>query len=1357
MANNVIKDAVTFLSMDERLQNGNWPRWRDTIVTLMELRGLDGHLTGATALPIEIPNDPANAAERLTWTSNDAIARANIKLNIEDKETYSLPPTATAHDWWTTLTARFQSTDRVTQAALERQLHAKKYEEGTSMRDHLDELKRRRTAANIAGSEIREPRFCTIILQSLPVTWNHVAIPLYQHLNADDVIHQLLAAEGHFEAQRQPLDIGTKTQAFSADVKDPRDLMVCSNCNKKRHLKENCYAAGGGKEGQWPATWHKHVRKAHIATAETPASSPTTTALLAETLDEYATNFSFMAALNEHSLSLATYLDSGASNHYFVDRSWFSEYVEITPITGSAAKAGSTFSIIGMGTVCIQTPINGKTNIVTLRNVMHAPDLTANLISIAKSARNGCTGTYDGDLLRVFDPRKQLILLGVLHNNDMYRVTVEPQLDGRKPSAFLSVDPRAHATSSSRAPLDLWHRRLAHLNEQSVRLNTEAVIGMEIMGHMPEGVCVPCLKGKQQRGRFHESQPESNVLQRVYIDLIGPISPPTINGESYALTADDGGSSYHHVALLKSKTADETLRWLKYFHALAERQTGKKLISIRTDNGLEFCNAQWAEYTTLHGILHEKTTPYTPQQNGVSERGHRTLANAARSMMFDALAPRTLWGQAFLAAGYLLNLSPSRRQNGKTPHELWYGRKPNVAHLRVWGCKAYAKVPEPLRTKLDDKSIEGILVGYTSDANYVIYVPSGPGRLIRSRDVVFDEGVSMRSRTHEQEVSVNLPTQPVPNPHMPPQNPPGNGQPPPSPPPPNEPPPLRRSTRDRTQTRAMTQSKDYEKFEQAARTRGEAWADNKHVALLVADSVPKTYQEAMNDEDTWLEPMTNEYLDLIAMDVWELIPRPKGANVIGSKWCFANKYNNSGEVEKRKARLVAKGFHQIPGIDFFESHHSVVRFDSLRALCAIAAIEDMEIGQIDIDKAYLNAELTETVLMEQPEGFIAQGKEGHVCKLKRALYGTMQAGNEWWTAFDKTYADMGFVRSRADECVRTRGEKEKRNRVITGTYTDDVTILSDTKEGLVEVKEELRKSYGIKDGGPLNWMLGIKFERNREKKLIRLSQRAYSERILERFNMTGCNPAKTPLPPGLKLSRDNRPTTQAEREEMKNVPYREAVGSVMYLATGTRPDLAFAMQHLSKAMSDPGLAHWNAMKHVFRYISGTLDYGITYDGNDPDGLNPQSYTDSSFGDCPDTGRSTQGYVVTMAGGPVSWSSKRQDCVTLSTGEAEYVALVHVAKTQVWLSNFLSELKIQIPIPLTIRGDNKAALSLATKTVNYSRARHIKLSYFWLRDYVKEKILNVVHIPGFSNPADIMTKAITTDTNGRHARRLGLAD
>ncbi|TFY53388.1 hypothetical protein EVJ58_g9480 [Rhodofomes roseus] len=224
---------------------------------------------------------------------------------------------------------------------------------------------------------------------------------------------------------------------------------------------------------------------------------------------------------------------------------------------------------------------------------------------------------------------------------------------------------------------------------------------------------------------------------------------------------------------------------------------------------------------------------------------------------------------------------------------------------------------------------------------------------------------------------------------------------------------------------------------------------------------------------------------------------------------------------------------------------------------------------------------------------------------------------------------------------------------------------------------------------------------------------------------------------------------------MDKMPYREALGAVMYLAVATRPDLSYPIQLLSRFMANPGYSHWRALKRVLRYLKGTLEYGITFDGNHLAGLQPTVYSDASQGDCTDTGRSTHGHVVMMAGGPVSWSSRRQEVVTLSTTEAEYIAAVHAGQTGVWVANFMDEIYVPVERPVVIRMDSAGGESLATRSANFSRVQHLHIRYHWLQEAIRGKQLKIVHIPGVDNPADIFYKTTYstyfTETLTLHAR------
>jgi hypothetical protein len=239
-------------------------------------------------------------------------------------------------------------------------------------------------------------------------------------------------------------------------------------------------------------------------------------------------------------------------------------------------------------------------------------------------------------------------------------------------------------------------------------------------------------------------------------------------------------------------------------------------------------------------------------------------------------------------------------------------------------------------------------------------------------------------------------------------------------------------------------------------------------------------------------------------------------------------------------------------------------------------------------------------------------------------------------------------------------------RMIVPVFVDDMTLVSKSKSKVQWLKEELKKHFKLRDLGPTEFLLGVKVERDRSHRVLHLSQRQYTLDILSRFGFDSCSPVSTPLNPGVKLSKDQCPKTKSEVEEMRSVPYAHAVGSLMYLAVSTCPDIAYSVGVLARFSSNPGLQHWAAVKHLFRYLKGTLDYRLTYA---PDPSSPSVFTtfsDADHGGCRDTGRSTGAYTVKMGTGAVSWSSKLQSIVALSTTEAEYVAACSAGTEIMWL-------------------------------------------------------------------------------------------
>jgi len=414
--------------------------------------------------------------------------------------------------------------------------------------------------------------------------------------------------------------------------------------------------------------------------------------------------------------------------------------------------------------------------------------------------------------------------------------------------------------------------------------------------------------------------------------------------------------------------------------------------------------------------------------------------------------------------------------------------------------------------------------------------------------------------------------------------------------------------------------------------------------------------------------MENEYETLIRNGTWSLVPRPENKKILTNRWVFKTKRDSHGQVVKYKARLVARGHIQKAGIDYEEIFAPVARYEIIRTLLAAAVEEEMHVHHMDVVSAYVQGYLSDEIFMEQPELFLQDNHE-KVCKLHKPLYGLKQSAREWYKRMDEFVTQQGGRRNEADPCVYVFGEKERR--VILIIYVDDVVLASKDLEELNIVKQKLKSELEIQDLGQITDILGIHIEREGATGCIKLSQEKYVYDLLEKFNMNSAKSASTPIESNTKITKDLGPKDDEERKRMKNRPYRELIGSLIHLANATRPDIAYAANALSRFCSDPGEEHWLLAKRILRYLKGTTSYGIKYERNKQK-LN--AYTDSDWAGDVEDRRSCSGNVLTLAGGAISWKSRKQPTVSLSTMEAEYIALSEISKEIVYLKRLLNHMQ-----------------------------------------------------------------------------------
>jgi hypothetical protein len=507
-------------------------------------------------------------------------------------------------------------------------------------------------------------------------------------------------------------------------------------------------------------------------------------------------------------------------------------------------------------------------------------------------------------------------------------------------------------------------------------------------------------------------------------------------------------------------------------------------------------------------------------------------------------------------------------------------------------------------------------------------------------------------------------------------------------------------------------------------------------AMAAAEAEP-SLQQALNGPDAseWQEAIDYELGQLEKLGTWEIVNAPDRVNLIPCHYVLATKRGPNGEKLKLRARLVANGQHQKFGVDYFDTFAPTSNMTTIRAVLSMAAKLDWEVHQVDIKSAYLYAELKEDIYMRPPPGYLKEGDEGKVLKLRRSLPGLKQAGYEWSEELASVFARMDFTRSQIDQAVFYRNTDDEHT-VIT-VSVDDMAVTSKHLRHITKFKQQLSQYFDISDLGELNWLLGLKVERDRHARTIRLSQRAYIDTIIERFHLEDAKHVASPMETGVVLSDANSPSTHAQTEAMRNVPYQRAIGSLMYAATSTRPDIAFAVAILSQFMRNPGVVHWDAVKRVLRYLKGSADYGITLGGSDT-GL--EAYADADWAS--QTHRhSMTGYIAILDGGPVAWSSRKQPIIALSTAEAEYIALTTVGREIMYLQLLLEELYQTTPIPTPLYCDNQAAIALATNNKFHSRTKHIDLRYHFVRFHVQHGTFTLVYCPTDDNVADALTKAL----------------
>ncbi|KAG7583644.1 Retrotransposon gag domain [Arabidopsis suecica] len=1372
MENTKIRAPVT-------LKGGNYLLWARTMKTILCGRGFWPHI-----IKSEAPRETTTNEEGLEivlvdedkWFQEDQMVLSVLQNSLEASILEGYSYCETPKDLWETLQNVFgnqsnlsrvfeikKAINELTQGDMEFTQHFGKFR---SLWAELEML-RPNTLDPAVINERREQDKVFGLLFTLNPGYND----LIKHLlradklqNLEEVCSQIQKEQGSlglFGSQGE-LVSGNSSELASANRgnfnTNRGKAPWCDHCKKSGHAKEKCWIL------------HPHLRparrepRANHATGEnlggqeqagtsSQALGGNGAAMMASSdLVRRSDLDALIKALKEssgnayHALSSLKPLivDSGASHHMISDSKLMKN---IEPALGNVIIAnGDKIPVKGLGDLELFSKKS---------KAFYMPTFTSNLLSVKKATTDlNCYAIFGPNDVHFQDIETSRVL-GHGGTKDGLYVLEDTKLSTPLASHFSSV--LVYANNA------IWHARLGHPHSRALGLLLPSI-------SFKNDECEACILGKHCKSVF----PKSNTIYENCFDLVHSDvwTSPCLSRENqkYFVTFIDEKSKYTWLTLLPSK--DRVLEAFTNFQNYVTNHYNAKIKIFRSDNGGEYTSHAFKQHLAKHGIIHQTSCPYTPQQNGVAERKNRHLMEVARSMMFHTNVPKRFWSDAVVLACYLINRIPTKILQDSSPFEVLNKNKPSINHLRVFGCVCFVLIGEQ-RNKLEPKSVKGMFIGYSiTQKGYKCYIPETKKVLV-SRDVKFVEskgyyedknwediqdlthspsdrasnlriilerlGVSnSQSHTnspnsnpeptqqqetsqheeeehlqeeeniqeniqensleegeipsdHEEETTLseeeNLPTSD--------HNEESTSQ--------EAPIALRRSQRQKfppsnwKNTRVYYNSQAVAHPIQAVCTIAH-FPEEHQVFLGQIDQhwIPQTYEEAIQHQ-VWRDAIAAERQAMEHNHTWDEGELPRGKKAVTSKWVFTIKYKSNGDIERYKARLVARGFTQTYGEDYRDTFAPVAKLHTVRVVLSLATNLEWELWQMDVKNAFLQGELKEEVYMKPPPGLEDHNAPGKVFKLKKAIYGLKQSPRAWYHKLSTTLLDRGFKKSEADNTLFTLPSKE--------------------------------------DLGELKYFLGIEVCRSKEG--LFLSQRKYTLDLLSQVGKLGAKPAKTPLEDDYKANRkgelDNKPFEDVTQ-------YRRLVGKLIYL-TITRPDICFAVNVVSQHMQAPTLHHWNMVTRILKYLKGAPGQGIWMGCNKNTEL--VGYCDADYaGDTKDR-RSTTGYCTFIGGNLVTWRSKKQKVVSLSSAEAEYRAMRKLTTELMWLKALLKDFGIDTPKPITMHCDNQAAIHIASNSVFHERTKHIEVDCHKVREQVQLGVILPCYTESEEQLADIFTKGAST--------------
>ena len=899
-----------------------------------------------------------------------------------------------------------------------------------------------------------------------------------------------------------------------------------------------------------------------------------------------------------------------------------------------------------------------------------------------------------------------------------------------------------------------WHRRLGHAHINHVK-QVAAQQGIKLTGKLGEFACETCALSKiAQRISTTPRDHAKKFLDRVHADIIGPINPVSHSGHKYALILVDCKTRHPYIYCQPNKESQTTQTNLKRFCTDVQGKPKE----LRIDGGSEFqgvCEAWCAQ----QGVKVSLSPPYAHYLNGVVERKIRAIKEMTRCLLNHSRLPAMFWNDAMETAVYLISRLPTRAlPDNITPYQARWNKLPKVDHLKVFGSKVIFRQgaghdASDVSKALQDKGREGIMIGFEGKYNTGTYKiwDTQTHQVVHSNQVQFFEEQTIQDtmakhafddEQYEAEFSVDddyLPDLADDDDEdedmdmdldM-------NRRLPPSETADVQPKNILKGKRSRKQTDR------YNPMVEAARRQ---WGSINQLASpniflnpgivkgedMISPDIPRNDLAALNDPihgAKWTEALDKELAQFEKFDTYTEISRdevPLGAQILPTH--FIRTIKRCG---KFKYRLVAAGNHQIGEA----SYSPTAALTALRMIIGKCNNEGYRLRQADISAAYLQSPIDDDVYVRPPPDprIDPTLRKNKVWKLKKAMYGLRKSPKYWHTTVTNAMRNFGLQPTSFDPCIFScQG-------LIVGVWVDDF-IYGGTPEMQQKFEEYLRSTFSCEAPQDAADFCGIDIEQRNG--VVTLSQKRYIEKVLKQFDIPPRN-VKSPLIRQL-LPHDDKVDPE--------IKFRELLGALMFIMIATRPNIAFAVHHLSRFGQSYGPQHYEAAMRVAQYVHNTRDYVLEFKQTKHPIL--VAYSDASWAACTFSRKSTSGRIVLYGGTPISWASKLQQAVATSSTESELYALTDTVKEVLYLRILLEDLNSPMHVPTEIHCDNQATIALCTgRDQPLKRVRHLRPLKRFLdirRKFIQTQKPDVYvrYCPTKDNIADQMTKPFGPTKQGQ---------